>query len=689
MLRLVLLPFLLFPGQAAGRPASSPEPAGMTADQARREIEASPAGTGLASRRARVEALAAGFPENPEVQTSAARFSLQDGDAGLALARAERAMALLDARESRADASALVRALYARSLGGFLLGDHPRANRDAQRLLRLDPGNRGAFELERFTRGRPKDDARPGAPASETVSRAFALERADAPLDPRQWMARQKKSPTRAGKLALQALQDLRNGDWAQALKLADAAVQADPADPMARFQRGWLRGRLKDHDGAAADLSRAIAGGWQEEALFVQRADALLKAGRHREALADADRAVALDPKNAPAYFLRAMAELGLGHNGLAVLADLEAAARIKPDPYATFFEKAKDERRSPWAGAVHEPARRSAGPLPGRGWAGLASYVSALGAGIILLVSAILLLLAVAVWLRVLRPRIPVAGRRASPSGRPGRTPRVKEGDVLGGHYRLGKVLGKGATGVVYDAWDLDLDRRMAVKLLCGKPLDDLGGRDRALLEARAAAKLKHPNIAAIHQVLELDGGVGLVFEFLDGRALDALLAESPGQGLPLSQALPLIKQVCDALGFAHARRAFHRGLRPSDIVVHDGVAKVTGFGPAGAAADAPDYAPPQPQLGPAGKKADLYSLGVCAYEMLAGARPFSGEQGRQDKRLGRVRGLAASGVAVPPGVDAFFKKALSPDPESGFHSAAEFYAALSASVEGTPAG
>ncbi|MFA6316303.1 MAG: tetratricopeptide repeat protein, partial [Elusimicrobiota bacterium] len=110
-----------------------------------------------------------------------------------------------------------------------------------------------------------------------------------------------------------EAIASRDRGDAEASLRHAEAAVRADPADPMGYFQRGRSRAELKDHNGAIADFSQAMAKGWTDALLFKLRAEALFQTGRHREAVADADLAVAYDPKLAGAYLVRGLAKLGL----------------------------------------------------------------------------------------------------------------------------------------------------------------------------------------------------------------------------------------------------------------------------------------------------------------------------------------------------------------------------------------
>jgi tetratricopeptide (TPR) repeat protein len=136
-----------------------------------------------------------------------------------------------------------------------------------------------------------------------------------------------------------------REGNRGQALSFADAAVKADPGDPMAQFQRGYLRGEMNDHNGAIIDLTKAIALGWKDKVLFKLRGNSLLFAGRYAAALEDAEMAVALSPDYAAAYYLRATVKLQLKRPIAEVLADLKIAAELDPAKYGAFYRKMKKD--------------------------------------------------------------------------------------------------------------------------------------------------------------------------------------------------------------------------------------------------------------------------------------------------------------------------------------------------------
>lgn len=217
--------------------------------------------------------------------------------------------------------------------------------------------------------------------------------------------------------------------------------------------------------------------------------------------------------------------------------------------------------------------------------------------------------------------------------------------------GPYRILKKLGAGGLGEVFLAEDTRLKRRVALKSLVGsrqnEPPSAPEARRRLLHEARAAAALNHPNIAAVYDVVENESGAWIVMEYVPGRNL----AEVVNDGAMPSPAVAWIGgQLCTALVEAHAHGIIHRDVKPANLVLTpDGRLKVLDFGVAKALAldssapptgaldlsqggrllvGTPAYIPPEKYLGQSGdERGDIYSAGVSLYELATGRRPFHG--------------------------------------------------------------
>jgi serine/threonine protein kinase len=199
--------------------------------------------------------------------------------------------------------------------------------------------------------------------------------------------------------------------------------------------------------------------------------------------------------------------------------------------------------------------------------------------------------------------------------------------------GRYRIVEFLGQGAMGVVYRGRDEGLDRDAAVKVIRGEALDD---ESRAMFqkEARAAARLQHPNIVTVYEMGEEEGAPYLAMELLAGHDLQRAMRDRSFAD-PLA-ALAVTEQVLAGLGHAHARGIVHRDMKPSNVFVHDGAhVKVLDFGVArlgealtvtGRVVGTPHYmAPEQVRADQVDGRTDLFSAALMFYEMVTGAKAY----------------------------------------------------------------
>lgn len=251
--------------------------------------------------------------------------------------------------------------------------------------------------------------------------------------------------------------------------------------------------------------------------------------------------------------------------------------------------------------------------------------------------------------------------------------------------GPYQIVRQLGAGGMGVVWLAEDSRLHRKVALKTVKTAGDDTAEGRQRLLREARAAAALSHPHIAAVHDVLDVDGQVIVVFEYVEGDTLAARLQRGP---MPVAEAIEVSWQLADALAAAHAEGVIHRDLKPSNVVLGpDGRAKVLDFGiarlvPQGADMSAsvpgtigvglvgtPGYAAPEQYLSRnVDGRADLYALGVMIFEMITGRRPFPGNDPIQlatSVLRDEAPRMDAGGLWVPPALEELVSRLLQRDP------------------------
>jgi serine/threonine protein kinase len=214
------------------------------------------------------------------------------------------------------------------------------------------------------------------------------------------------------------------------------------------------------------------------------------------------------------------------------------------------------------------------------------------------------------------------------------------VEPGEVVAGRYRVVSLVGRGAMGVVWLARDERLDRDVAIKEL--RPDD--GGADaaagditkRAMREGRIAARLRHPNAIAVHDVVTYGGRPCLVMEYLKSESLAEVVATRGG--LPPAQVAAIGAQIAAALAEAHANGVVHRDVKPDNVLLTtDGTAKITDFGVSRAAglaavtatgilAGTPAYLAPETAGGAeADTRSDVYSLGATLYAAIEGTPPF----------------------------------------------------------------
>lgn len=271
-------------------------------------------------------------------------------------------------------------------------------------------------------------------------------------------------------------------------------------------------------------------------------------------------------------------------------------------------------------------------------------------------------------------------------------------------GGRYRLDSRIATGGMGEVWRATDTALGRQVAVKVLKAEYADDPTFRERFTTEARHAAALHHPGVAGVFDFGEAHGaGVAdrsgvprpyLVMELVDGEPLSTLLRQGTESRRTLDRdaVRDLLAQAGDALGAAHAAGIIHRDVKPANLMVTPtGQLKITDFGIAraadgvgltqtGAVMGTPQYiSPEQAQGQPATPRSDVYSLGVVAFECLAGRRPFDADS-PVATALAHIREPVPDlPPDVPADLAAVVRRALAKDPADRYADGGAFAAAL----------
>ncbi len=214
-----------------------------------------------------------------------------------------------------------------------------------------------------------------------------------------------------------------------------------------------------------------------------------------------------------------------------------------------------------------------------------------------------------------------------------------RPTTGQVFGSRYELVSRIAIGGMGEVWKANDSVIGRHVAIKILKEEYLGDPGFRERFRTEAKNAALVNHEGIANVFDYGEEDGSAYLVMELVPGEALSTVLERE--KILPASRVLAIVAQTAAALHQAHLAGLVHRDIKPGNLLITpDGTVKITDFGIARLADQVPltatgqvmgtvQYLAPEQAGGkPASPSTDIYSLGIVAYEALAGKRPFRGE-------------------------------------------------------------
>jgi eukaryotic-like serine/threonine-protein kinase len=260
--------------------------------------------------------------------------------------------------------------------------------------------------------------------------------------------------------------------------------------------------------------------------------------------------------------------------------------------------------------------------------------------------------------------------------------------------GPYRILRKLGAGGMGDVYLAEDHRLGRRVALKSPSAAWLEAPDARARLQREARAAARLNHPNIACVYDVLESHGRPFIVMEYVEGESLAAVLARGR---VPLERALAIGVDLARALEAAHTAGIVHRDLKPANIMITaDGQLKVLDFGLAklpdvdsgvlpltspGQVLGTPGYVAPEQLLGQrADARSDIYSTGAVLYQLFSGRAPWAPMDGRGlSGILAPVPNIATVDSTLPKVVCDVVARAMEREPRDRFASASELRRAL----------
>ena len=260
--------------------------------------------------------------------------------------------------------------------------------------------------------------------------------------------------------------------------------------------------------------------------------------------------------------------------------------------------------------------------------------------------------------------------------------------------GKYEVIDLLGRGGMGLVYRAFDRQLNREVAIKTVTEGFTGDKEMLQRFYREAAKTAALRHPNIVIVYDLGEQDGFPYIVMEYLSGDPLDRLIQSSPPQ--PLSFKLKIIEQVCCALGYAHRNDLIHRDVKPANVIVQpDGVAKLLDFGIArqdktdgrltrtGSVIGTIQYMAPERLKDAAfDGRSDIFSVGVMMFQLLTGQLPFTGDYSIVQKILTEKHPRLDQFLRdYPPALDDILDRSLAKNPADRYSTADDMAAEVAA--------
>jgi len=664
--------------------------------------------------RTHIDGMLRGNPRNPGNWSLSAADKLANGDKAGGMDALNRSISLGGTPEAFGMRGAL--RLDAK--------DYDGAYQDAKKALELNPGDKNAMGILKSAEGRTTPglaaslsaggagSAGAGAAAGSGGAGSAAYANANrggiGGFDPgrvREIAGMTTAATLSSGQKLDEARRAMALNDHQAAIMMAQRAIELNPNNAAAYGFLSTIYARKGDYKNAIAASNAGLAVSPRDASLLNSKAFAENRSKLYRDALGTSNGAIEADARNPNSYANRAHAYGGLGDKD-AMMSDINRAAAMDP----AFQQAAAD------AAALQLPSKEDILFLfPGENPEAPAPAAPAKGRSFGLVVGAGLaggLLLALGLLSTVLAPikdSVVSAFTKATRRGpsvhaleedsTPETLPAPSATGLIRGQYEISRQIGAGGMGMVYEGTDRSLDRRVAIKKMRDELRINPRERERFVIEAKTVASLHHPNIVDIYAIAEESDDVYLVFEYVDGKTIHDLV-QAKGRLIP-ADAVRVTQAISTALTYAHSRGVIHRDMKPSNVMLtKGGEIKVMDFGIARMAKDAmtrysmtntvvgtPPYMAPEQEQGVVRKESDVYSLAVCAYEMMTGKLPFVGiGAGMLMNKINMSYIPPSRNIAgLPEALDEVFLKAFQADPDQRYHTPQEFSAALDAASGG----
>ncbi len=595
-----------------------------------------------------------------------------------------------------------VDAYKTRAVARISIKDRKGAIEDIEKALRLDPQDESAKILSLLIQSQKE------APDLKTVSSINEMKKAlgNIPIEDYGVQAAssnfgelkpQEKSPS--SKITLKttapanysksraflktAIAKNRIGDFSGAIKYATLAIKNDPDNINAYLERAVSHNFTGNYTQAIRDATKVLSKDPSNISALNVRSWALNKLGNYKSAREDASRAIEINPNYADAWFNKAVAMENMGKYK-EMLDNYQKAAMLSK-VYKRYYQDAVAQYSPKIPGYHSEPSLLKDNIM-------LSPKKSPLKRFLILMIFTITggLLIGLG-FMHMMGGKTTMEPAPASGviTNREEISPSVFYEGITSGKYKIVRKLGEGGMGIVYEAIDQSLGRKVALKKMNDEIKVSETEKQRFLQEARMVALLHHPNIIEIYTIFEENQDIYLVLEYVEGQTLNEILDREIR--IPYERAQNIFLQIASSLSYAHSKNIVHRDLKLSNIMIsNEGEVKITDFGLALKAMESisktkeivgsPAYMAPEQEKGKSGKLSDIFSLGVCFYESLSGNLPFQGPDFHRQKMQKKFIPLSATVVALPGGIDKFIEKSLEPDPANRFQTIDEWKESLS---------